>query len=79
MNPNELGSGLTLNVSESSNDLDLSLALETAKHYQLKPDEALKILNDIQREIANWRNVAKKVGISSQEVEQMKRAFKVTT
>jgi len=79
MNPNELGSGLTLNVSESSNDLDLSLALETAKHYQLKPDEALKIMNDIQREIANWRNVAKKVGISSQEVEQMTRAFKVTT
>lgn len=79
MNPNELGSGLTLNVSESSNALDLSLAMDTAKYYQLKPDEALKILQGMQLEIANWRTVAKKFGISSQEAEQMKRAFRATT
>jgi serine/threonine-protein kinase HipA len=76
MNPNEMGNGLTLNISENSNEQDISLALETAKHYKLKNDEAIKILNDIQREIANWRAVAKKVGIGSSEIEQTKRAFR---
>ena len=77
MNPNEMGSGLTLNISENSNEQDISIALETAKYYKLKKDEAIKILNDMQLEIANWRTVAKKLGISSSEIEQMKRAFRV--
>lgn len=76
MNPNEMGSGLTLNISENSNEQDISLALETAKHYKLKKDEAIKILNDMQLEIAKWRTVAKKMGISSGEIEQTKRAFR---
>lgn len=77
MNPNEMGNGLTLNISENSNELDISLALETAKHYKLKKDEATKILNDMQLEIANWRTVAKKLGIGSGEIELTKRAFRV--
>ena len=76
MNPNEMGNGLTLNISENSNEQDISLALETAKHYKLKNDEAIKILNDMQREIAKWRTVAKKVSIGSSEIEQTKRAFR---
>lgn len=76
MNPNEMGSGLTLNISENSNEQDISLALETAKHYKLKKDEAIKILNDMQLEIAKWRTVAKKLGLSSGEIEQTKRAFR---
>jgi serine/threonine-protein kinase HipA len=49
MNPNEMGNGLTLNISENSNELDISLALETAKHYKLKNGEAEKILHDMQK------------------------------
>ncbi|MFM7359366.1 MAG: type II toxin-antitoxin system HipA family toxin [Sediminibacterium sp.] len=76
MNPNEMGSGLTLNISENSNEQDISLALETAKHYKIKNEEAAKILNDMQCEIEKWRTVAKKLGISSGEIEQTKRAFR---
>lgn len=76
MNPNEMGSGLTLNISENSNEQDISLALETAKHYKLKKDEAIKMLNDMQLEIAKWRTVAKKLGMGNSEIEQMKRAFR---
>ena len=76
MNPNEMGSGLTLNISENSNEQDISLALETAKHYKIKNEDAAKILNDMQCEIGKWRTVAKKLGISSSEIEQMKRAFR---
>jgi serine/threonine-protein kinase HipA len=77
MNPNEMGNGLTLNISENSNEQDISLALDTAKYYKLKIDEAIKILNDMQREIAKWHVVAKKLGIGNSEIEQTKRAFRV--
>jgi serine/threonine-protein kinase HipA len=76
MNPNERGSGLTLNISENSNEQDISLALETAKYYKIKNEEAAKILNDMQCEMAKWRTVAKRLGISSGEMEQTKRAFR---
>jgi serine/threonine-protein kinase HipA len=77
MNPNEMGHGLTLNISENSNDLDLSIALETAHWYQLKRDRAERILKEMQLEISLWRTVAKKLGISHSEIEQTKRAFRL--
>ena len=77
MNPNEMGYGLTLNISENSNELDITLALDTAHLYQLKKDSAMILLKQIQNEIANWRTVAKKHGISNSEIEQMKRAFRL--
>ncbi len=76
MNPNELGKGLTLNISEHSNELDLSLAMDTAKHYKIKIDEAAKILDHMQQEIAKWRDVAKKMGLGSSEIELTQRAFR---
>jgi serine/threonine-protein kinase HipA len=77
MNPNELGNGLTLNISESSNDQDISLALATANLYQLKKDKAIGILIEMQKIISGWRAVAKKYGISNSEIEQTKRAFRL--
>ena len=77
MNPNEMGNGLTLNISENNNELDISLALETAHLYQLKSDGAESILKEIRHEISNWRAVAKKFGISTSEMEQTKRAFRL--
>jgi serine/threonine-protein kinase HipA len=77
MNPNEMGNGLTLNISENNNELDISLALETAHLYQLKSDGAESILKEMRHEISNWRAVAKKFGISTSEMEQTKRAFRL--
>lgn len=77
MNPNEMGNGLTLNISENSNDLDISLALETAHLYQLKSDSAESILKEMRQEVSHWRNIAKKLGISNSEIEQTKRAFRL--
>lgn len=77
MNPNEMGNGLTLNISENSNALDISLALETAHLYQLKTEKAESILKGMHQEISNWRAVAKKFGISNSEIEQTKRAFRL--
>jgi serine/threonine-protein kinase HipA len=77
MNPDEMGNGLTLNITENSNDLDISLALATAHLYQLKSDSADQILKEMHHEISNWRAVAKKFGISNSEIEQTKRAFRL--
>ncbi len=76
MNPNERGSGLTLNISEHNNEQDISLALDTAKHYKLTKHEAELIVKEIQKEISNWRAVASKNGIGNSEIEQTKRAFR---
>lgn len=77
VNPNQLGEGLTLNISEHSNEQDISLVMATAKYYQLEEMQAIKILDGMKAEIANWRTVAKKYGIQNQEIEQMKRAFRL--
>jgi serine/threonine-protein kinase HipA len=77
MNPNEMGNGLTLNISENSNELDISLALETAHLYQLKREHADRILKEMYREISNWPVVAKKFGIRNGEIEQLKPAFRL--
>lgn len=77
MNPNEMGNGLTLNISENSNELDISLALETAHLYQLKREHADRIFKEMHREISNWRVVAKKFGIRNGEIEQLKPAFRL--
>jgi serine/threonine-protein kinase HipA len=72
MNPNEMGNGLTLNISENSNELDITLSIETAQLYQLKSQNAGRILKEMRHEISNWRIVAKKFGISNSEIEQTK-------
>jgi len=77
MNPNEMGNGLTLNISENSNELDISLALETAHLYQLKREHADRILKEMHREISNWSVLAKKFGIRNGEIEQLKPAFRL--
>jgi serine/threonine-protein kinase HipA len=76
MNPNETGNGLTLNVSESSNEQHVELALETADLYRLKSERAEGILRELQQEISKWQSIARKIGLSSTEIEQVKRAFR---
>ena len=77
MNPNEFGAGLTLNISDNNNELDIELALQTAHLYQLKRDSAVKILKQLSLEISNWRSIAKKFGIGNSEIELTKRAFRM--
>lgn len=78
MNPNEMGNGLTLNISENSNEQNISLVLSTAHFYQLKKDIAAKILERMQEKISNWKTHARNAGISSSEMERMKRAFRLS-
>jgi serine/threonine-protein kinase HipA len=77
MNPNEMGNGLTLNISENSNEQDIAVVMYTASYYQVKVDKANKILKEMLNEITNWRTVAKNFAISNSEIELTKRAFRL--
>lgn len=76
MNPDEYGSGLHLNITETSNELDISLALSVAKYFKLTSESADKILKEMRLAISNWKAVAKKAGIHAAEVERVAGAFR---
>lgn len=76
VNPNPLGKELSLNITENNNQKRLSLALDTAKYYNLSMEKAKE--NAMRIAIAvkdNWRNLAKANGCSNAEIERMKNAF----
>lgn len=77
INPIEDGTGLTLNISESDNSLDVNLALEVAPYFRLSKDKAQNKISEIQKIVSTWKNVAKQYGISNAEQEMMATAFKV--
>jgi len=79
MNANEHGTGLKLNITEHDNALDFSLALEVAPYFRLHPTAATQIINDVQKIVANWQQVANSYKISRTEQELMRRAFRVTS
>jgi len=77
INPNEMGTGLSLNISDTDNSLAYDLALEVSEYFRLKKDKAEEIINDIKSKVSEWKTVADKYGISKREQTMMERAFKV--
>ena len=76
MNPNEFGTGLKLNINDSNNDLDVSLAIEVAKYFKLSEENSNRILIEMQKSLKEWSKVAKHLGIGNSEIELTKNAFK---
>jgi len=76
MNAIENGSGLTLNIDENDNSLSIELALEVAPYFRLNPNKAQEIMDHILKVISNWRELAKKIGVSRSEMERMRTCFK---
>jgi len=75
INPNEFGTGLSLNISEKENTLDLELALSVAEYFRVDEAKARQIINRIKDSVSQWRNVAKEIGLSRQEQDRMIKAF----
>jgi serine/threonine-protein kinase HipA len=76
MNPNEFGTGLKLNINDSNNDLDVSLAIEVSKYFKLSEENSNRILCEMQKSLKDWSKVAKHFGIGNSEIELTKNAFK---
>jgi serine/threonine-protein kinase HipA len=77
INPNEMGTGLSLNISESDNSLEYDLALEVAEYFRLEKDKAEKIIIDIKNKVSEWKTIANKYGITKSELLMMEKAFRV--
>ena len=75
INPNPRGYGLSLNISESDNALDFSLALENAHSFRLSATEAENILKKVKGVVSRWKTYANAVGLPRSEQEVMGTAF----
>lgn len=75
MNSVSTGNGLKLNISETDNAQDLTLAKEVAEYFRIKPHKADEIILEVKKAVQNWRKEAKALGISNKEQDQMASAF----
>jgi serine/threonine-protein kinase HipA len=75
INPMEYGKGLSINITETDNSLDLDLAREVAGYFRLSDDKVTKILKEVSTTVKNWRKVAASYKISNAEQERMSEAF----
>lgn len=75
INPNPQGTGLSLAISETSNALDLRVAIEQAPQFRLSEQEALEIIEQISSVTLRYQDYAEKTGIARQEVQAMGNAF----
>ncbi len=77
INPNPYGMGLSLNISESDNQLKFDIAQEVAPYFRVEKKEATAIINQTKAVVSKWREYAKRAGINQASQEQMQTAFKV--
>ena len=75
INPNEDGSGLSLNISLDDNSLDLDIPLEVADYFRLTNERGLKIIENIKKSVKNWRSVANRYQLPKSEQELMAKVF----
>lgn len=77
INPVPDGAGLTLNIFEDDNSLNVLLALSVAEYFRLTNKEAQQIVKKVQQHVSKWKEVAGSYKISKREQEMMAAAFKV--
>lgn len=75
VNPVPTGTGLTLNISDEDNSLNLDLALDVADYFRVEKSRAAEIIRETKQVVESWRTVASKHGISRREQELMASAF----
>ncbi|HXA00910.1 MAG TPA: type II toxin-antitoxin system HipA family toxin [Cytophagaceae bacterium] len=75
INPNEFGSGLSLNISEKDNSLDIELAISVAEYFRVNKSNVKKIIEQVKEAVSEWRSVAKNTGLSKVEIDRMSKAF----
>jgi serine/threonine-protein kinase HipA len=75
INPIPSSTGLSLNISEHSNALDLDLARAVAEKFRVNDKKRELIIDKITKAVGRWREVAMRLGISRSEMERMRNAF----
>ena len=75
INPNEEGAGLSLNISENDNSLDLDLAMEVREYFRLDSTKADNIITEVKKAVGSWRKTATRYGLTKSEQEIKAIAF----
>ena len=76
VNPDIYGEYLSLNVDADHSQIDFDLAVDAAKYYGIKKEQAKEIVNSMKIVIKdNWRQLAKKYKISRAEIERLRVVF----
>jgi serine/threonine-protein kinase HipA len=75
VNPEPLNKGLTLNISETDNSLNLDLVREVAESFRLNKKEAEAIINKVTKAVSQWRSIAASLKISKEEQGSISGAF----
>ena len=76
VNPTPWGSSLSLNVTENSNRLDVSLAIEVARHFRVTPADAGSFIGSCRNVLSGWKTMAADRGLQKREITLMERAFR---
>jgi serine/threonine-protein kinase HipA len=76
INPVPRSVGLTLNISEHSNALDINLARDVAEQFRISVGLREEIITKVSDAVSRWKNIAQGLGISKTEIEDMRDAFK---
>ena len=58
INPIAYGTGLSLNISENDNSLDLQLALDIAEYFRINNETANNIIDNTKLIVSKWQNIA---------------------
>ena len=75
INPNEHGTGLSLNISLDDNSLSLDVPLDLVEFFRLNKERGLKIIDRVRRSVSIWRNVANIYQLPRAEQELMANVF----
>ncbi len=75
INPVPTGTGLTLNISDEDNSLDIQLALNVADFFRVEKRKAKEITENIKGIVSSWQSIASKHALSRREQELMSAAF----
>jgi serine/threonine-protein kinase HipA len=76
VNPDIYGEYLSLNVDDNDSKIDFELALSAAAFYGIEKKLAKELIAEIRNVVEkNWEQLAKKYGISRNEIERMRVAF----
>lgn len=75
LNPDENGTGLSLNISLSDNALDLNLALEVIGFFRMDKESGLRIIDRIKESVSRWRRIADGYQLPRSEQDRMAKVF----
>lgn len=75
INPVETGVGLTLNISDDDNSLDLDLAMQVHEFFRLSEQQATTIIKEVKDAVRKWRDIATEYQISRGEQDLKAMAF----